>query len=47
MIVSKEIEKLGLTATDEEILFHLKESPPQFLQDNPRFQTDGKFDTQK
>ena len=47
VIVSKEIEKLGLTATDEEILFHLKESPPQFLQDNPSFQTDGKFDSEK
>ena len=26
---------------------YIKENPPQFLQSNPTFQTDGKFDSQK
>ena len=47
VLVSSEIERMGLEATDEEILYHLRENPPQFLQTNPTFQTDGKFDPQK
>jgi parvulin-like peptidyl-prolyl isomerase len=47
VLVSSEIERLGLEATDEEILYHLRENPPQFLQTNPTFQTDGKFDPEK
>ncbi len=47
VLVSSEIERLGLGATDEEILYHLRENPPQFLQTNPTFQTDGKFDPEK
>ena len=42
-----EIEKLEIKATDEEVLYHLKENPPQFIKDNPTFQTDAKFDKQK
>ena len=47
VLVSGEIKRLGLEATDEEIIFHLRENPPPFLQSNPTFQTDGKFDSQK
>ena len=47
VLVSSEIERLGLEATDEEILYHLRENPPQFLQTNPTFQTDDKFDPEK
>ena len=47
VLVSSEIERLGLEATDEEVLYHLRENPPQFLQSNPTFQTDGAFDPQK
>ena len=46
VLVSAEIKRLGLEATDEEIIYHLRENPPQFLQSNPTFQTDGKFDSQ-
>ena len=46
VLVSAEIKRLGLEATDEEII-SFKENPPQFLQSNPTFQTDGKFDSQK
>ena len=47
VLVSSEIKRLGLEATDEEIIYHLRENPPPFLQSNPTFQTDGKFDSQK
>ena len=47
VLVSGEIKRLGLEATDEEIIYHLRENPPPFLQSNPTFQTDGKFDSQK
>ena len=47
VLVSGEIKRLGLEATDEEIIYHLRENPPSFLQSNPTFQTDGKFDSQK
>ena len=47
VLVSAEIKRLGLEATDEEIIYHLRENPPQFLQSNPTFQTDGNFDSQK
>ena len=47
ILVSKEVEKLKLTASDEEILFHLTNNPPPFLQNNESFQTDGQFDLDK
>ena len=47
ILVSSEIERLGLEATDEEVLYHLRENPPQFLRSNPTFQTDGAFDPEK
>ena len=28
-------------------MYHLENQPPQFLQQNPTFQTDGKFDLDK
>lgn len=46
-LVAAEIEKMDITATDEEVLFHLQNNPPQFLQTMPAFQTDGQFDMQK
>jgi len=46
-LVSEEIERLGLHATDNEIYHLLVNNPPQFLTDNEAFQTDGKFDYQK
>ena len=47
VLVNSEINRLELSATDEEVLYHLRENPPQFLQSNPTFQTDGKFDPEK
>lgn len=44
ILFRQEIERLGITATDEEVVFHLRNNPPAFLQTNPSFQTDGVFD---
>jgi len=45
-LVAAEIEKMDITATDEEVIFHLQNNPPQFLQTMPAFQINGKFDMQ-
>ena len=47
ILVTQEVERLGLFATDDEVLYHLENNPPQFLQQNTEFQTDGKFDRDK
>ncbi|MFC1785584.1 SurA N-terminal domain-containing protein, partial [Candidatus Neomarinimicrobiota bacterium] len=46
-LVGAAIEDMGITATDEEVLFHLQNNPPQFLTAIPAFQTEGQFDMQK
>ena len=47
ILVSQEVEKLGISASDEEVLFYLENSPPPFLMQNPSFQTEGTFDSEK
>ena len=47
VLVSQEVERLNITATDEEVLYHLENNPPPFLQQNPSFMTDGNFDWNK
>tara|TARA_B100001123_G_scaffold443917_1_gene591331 strand:- start:754 stop:2589 length:1836 start_codon:yes stop_codon:yes gene_type:complete len=47
ILITQEVERLGLNATDEEVLYHLENNPPPFLQQNPDFQTDGTFDAEK
>jgi len=47
VLVSQEVDRLKLSATDEEVMFHLENNPPPFLQNNPSFQTDGAFDLKK
>ncbi len=47
ILISQEIERLGLTATNEEILFVLRNDPPADLRQIEEFQTDGIFDIQK
>ncbi|MBT5404823.1 MAG: hypothetical protein HOL27_02590 [Candidatus Marinimicrobia bacterium] len=44
ILVAQEVEKLNLTASDKEVVFHLQNNPPPFLQNNPSFMTDGVFD---
>ena len=47
ILVRQEVEKLGIRASDEEVIYHLENQPPPFLQQNPSFQTEGKFDSDK
>ena len=46
-LVGAAIEDMGISATDEEVLFHLQNNPPQFITTMPTFQTNGQFDMQK
>ena len=47
ILVTQEVEKLGLKASNKEVMYHLENQPPIFLQQNPTFQTEGKFDLNK
>ena len=47
VLVSQEVKRLNISASDEEVLYHLENNPPPFLQQNPSFQTDGVFDWDK
>ena len=47
VLVSQEVDQLGIKASNEEVMYHLENQPPSFLQQNPTFQTDGKFDLKK
>ena len=46
-LIADAINEMGITATDEEVIFHLQNNPPQFLRTLPAFQTNGAFDSQK
>ncbi len=47
VLLGKEIKKLGITVTNQEIIYSLKNNPPPELLQNQSFQTDGKFDSKK
>ncbi|HIA90891.1 MAG TPA: hypothetical protein EYO13_01265 [Candidatus Marinimicrobia bacterium] len=47
ILLYQKIDELELTASDEEVLYHLKNNPPQFLLQDPIFSTDGVFDRVK
>jgi len=47
VLVSQEVERLNISASDEEVLYHLENNPPPFLQQNPNFQTESAFDWDK
>ena len=47
VLVSQEVKRLNISASDEEVMYHLENNPPPFLQQNPNFQTDGVFDWDK
>lgn len=46
-LISSAIDEMGITATDEEVVFHLENNPPSFLRTMPAFMTNGVFDQQK
>jgi len=47
LIIQDEIEKRNILISDNEVLFQLKNNPPPFLQSNPGFQSNGRFDIEK
>lgn len=47
ILLQQEAEKRGITISDQDIYISLRTNPPQYLQEAPDFQTDGKFDYQK
>ena len=47
ILISQSIEKLEISATNQEVLFHLQNIPPPFLISDPAFQTNGEFDQAK
>ena len=47
VLVSQEVKRLNISASDDEVMYHLENNPPPFLQQNPSFQTDGVFDWDK
>lgn len=47
VLVSQVVEELGITSSDNEVIYHLENNPPPFLTQNPTFQTNGIFDNKK
>jgi peptidyl-prolyl cis-trans isomerase D len=46
-LVTQEIEKRGIKATDKEIIHYIYNEPPEIIRQNPSFQKDGQFDQAK
>lgn len=47
ILISKEIKRLNIGVTPQEVVYELKNNPPQVIQNSEQFQTDGKFDINK
>ncbi len=47
VLFKKEIEELGITVSDSEIVYQIKNYPLDEFRNNPAFQTDGTFDWNK
>jgi len=46
-LVAQKVEELEIEASNDEVIYHLKNNPPAFLKSNPQFQTLGEFDQTK
>jgi len=46
-LLSIEVEKQNVAATPEEVVFYMRNNPPDFVRSADQFQTDGKFDVNK
>ena len=46
-LLSIEVEKQNVAATPEEVVFYMRNNPPDFVRSAEQFQTDGKFDMNK
>ncbi len=47
ILIYKKIDEMDLVASNEEVVYYLKNNPPPFLLQEPSFQTDGVFDQEK
>ncbi|MGH7598925.1 MAG: peptidylprolyl isomerase [bacterium] len=47
VLVTQEIEKRGIKATDKEIVHYIYNEPPEIIKQNPTFQQNGQFDNAK
>ena len=47
ILISQSIEELEISASDQEVIYHLQNIPPPFLTSDPAFQTNGEFDQSK
>ncbi len=47
VLVTQEIEKRGIEATDKEIVHYIYNEPPEIIKQNPSFQQNGQFDNAK
>ncbi len=43
-LIMQEIDKRNIKATDEEVVWHITENPPDYFRQDTTFQTNGKFD---
>ena len=47
ILLQEEIERRGITITDEELISYARFAPPPWVQQNPALYTDGRFDLDK
>lgn len=47
VLLAKEVKRLGIEVTPEEVVFQLRNNPPEYIRAAEQFQTDGQFDIQK
>jgi len=47
ILYAQEIKRLGIQATPQEVVFQLRNNPPDFIRSIEQFQTDGQFDMTK
>ncbi len=47
ILFSKEVERLGIQATPQEVVYYMRNYPLEFIQADEQFQTDGQFDMAK
>ena len=47
VLLAQEVDRLNIQPSAEEIVFFMRNSPPEFIQNSEQFQTEGEFDMAK
>jgi len=47
ILIAQEVRRLNIQATPQEVVFRLRNNPPEAIRNHESFQTDGKFDIAK